>query len=342
MRKRGVPTAQLDNALESGARRRFADTDGERAATKPFPMLMRKTRFPLSLAAVAIAALMTFSSTRADEKTDRANALQVLQKGDYAAALATFKPLAEKGDPYAQFVLGQMAEQGLGIPQSYREAARWYKLAAGAGEPDAMTNLGYLYEQGKGVPQDYKEAVDLYRKAAEAGNAVAQTNLANVYFQGKLTAQNDKEAAAWYAEAARQGDPAAQFNLARMLDRGRGVEKDPKRALELYTESAKAGFPSAQLNLGVYYAEGHGVEKDAIEAHKWFNLAASSADDEDTQKNASRNRDLIAKQMTPDEIARAQALALEWKPSPPASGNAASALAATTKTPAQPSPGNGD
>jgi TPR repeat protein len=275
--------------------------------------IMRRFHPRFAIAAVALAMVLV-QPVRADEKADRAKAVTALQNGDYATALTVFRPLAEKGDSYAQFVLGQMAEQGAGVAQNYREAGRWYKLAADAGEPDAMTNLGFLYEQGKGVPQDYKAAVDLYKKAAEAGNAVAQTNLANVYFEGKLTGQDDKEAARWYAKAAAQGDPAAQFNLARMVERGRGVDKDPARAIALYTESANAGFAAAQLNLGVCYAEGRAVAKNVVEAHKWFNLAASSAEDPDTQQNASRNRDRVAKQMSAEEIARAQTLAREWKP----------------------------
>jgi hypothetical protein len=41
----------------------------------------------------------------------------------------------------------------------------------------------------------------------------------------------------------------------------------------------------------------------------WFNLAASSGD-----KDAVKNRDDVAKQMTPARVAESQKLAREWKP----------------------------
>lgn len=258
-------------------------------------------------------------------------AIEALNNGDFPAALAVLKPMADSGDPFARFTMGQLAETGNGLPKSPREAARWYKLAVEAGQTDAMTNLGLLYEQGRGVPQDYKEALRLYTAAATAGNPVAQTNLANSYLDGRIVKQDFAEAASWYRRASSQHDPQAQFNLARMYDTGRGVDKDPKEALALYRQAANLGLPSAQLNLGVAYAEGRGVPKDAVEAHRWFNLAAVAAEDDNTRENATRNRDVISKTMTAEQVDRAQALARDWKPVMPSQPNAASVPADAAK-----------
>jgi TPR repeat protein len=57
------------------------------------------------------------------------------------------------------------------------------------------------------------------------------------------------------------------------------------------------------------YEKGEGVAQDYVEAHKWYNLAAAQG-----EKIASNNRDSIAKEMTPEQIAEAQKLAREWKP----------------------------
>lgn len=43
----------------------------------------------------------------------------------------------------------------------------------------------------------------------------------------------------------------------------------------------------------------------------WFNLAGAQGD-----KDAVSNRDYAATLMTPDQIAEAQRLAREWKPTP--------------------------
>ncbi len=55
------------------------------------------------------------------------------------------------------------------------------------------------------------------------------------------------------------------------------------------------------------YAKGQGVTQDYVQAHFWSNLAASQDNDA-----ARKNLDVIAKQMAPADISKAQALAREW------------------------------
>lgn len=61
------------------------------------------------------------------------------------------------------------------------------------------------------------------------------------------------------------------------------------------------------------YASGRGVPQNYI-AHMWYNLAASRAMDTAIHDIAVINRDGVAAKMTPDQIAEAQRLASEWKP----------------------------
>ena len=65
----------------------------------------------------------------------------------------------------------------------------------------------------------------------------------------------------------------------------------------------------AQYNLGVFYDDDLGVPQDRVRAHMWFSLSASQGRD-----GAAAFRDLIARRMTPGQIAEAQKLAREWKP----------------------------
>ena len=55
------------------------------------------------------------------------------------------------------------------------------------------------------------------------------------------------------------------------------------------------------------YAKGQGVTQDYVQAHFWSNLAAAQGHD-----TARKNLDIIAKQMTPSDISKAQAMAREW------------------------------
>jgi TPR repeat protein len=110
--------------------------------------------------------------------------LAASQAGDYATALQEWRPLAEQGNAQAQWSLGYMYGNGLGVIQDYAEAANWYRKAAEQGEALAQYNLGIMYDNGLGVIQDYAEAVDWYRKAAEQGEALAQYNLGSMYATG--------------------------------------------------------------------------------------------------------------------------------------------------------------
>lgn len=72
--------------------------------------------------------------------------------------------------------------------------------------------------------------------------------------------------------------------------------------------AAARGDIGAYFDLGVVYSTGsHGAECDLVEAHKWFNLAASKGHDE-----AGWCRADISDEMTAREIAEAQRRAREW------------------------------
>ena len=58
-----------------------------------------------------------------------------------------------------------MYDNGVGVPQDYTEALKWYLHAARQGDADAQYNLGVMYRNGKGVPQDNAAALKWYRRA---------------------------------------------------------------------------------------------------------------------------------------------------------------------------------
>ena len=55
------------------------------------------------------------------------------------------------------------------------------------------------------------------------------------------------------------------------------------------------------------YAEGEGVPQDYVWAHVWLEFAANGG-----YATAQRTLDAVAKMMTPADISKAEALALEW------------------------------
>ena len=82
---------------------------------------------------------------------------------------------------------------------------------------------------------------------------------------------------------------------------------DYATALREWKPFAEQGNASAQSNLGLMYFFGHGVPADYVLAYMWLNIAASSGE----SKMASKNRDIVAKNMTPSQLETAQRLARE-------------------------------
>ena len=79
-------------------------------------------------------------------------------------------------------------------------------------------------------------------------------------------------------------------------------------AIAGYLADAVAGDIAALFNLGVAYSTGsNGVESDLVEAHKWFNLAASRG-----HEDAAFCRADVSDEMTAREIAEAQRRARRW------------------------------
>ena len=87
--------------------------------------------------------------------------------------------------------------------------------------------------------------------------------------------------------------------------------RDYATALRIVRPLPERGDANAQYNLGVFYDNGLGVPQDRIRAYMWLDLAAMQG-----RESAATFRDLVARVMTPGQIAEAQKLAREWKPKP--------------------------
>ncbi len=66
--------------------------------------------------------------------------------------------------------------------------------------------------------------------------------------------------------------------------------------------------------LGTIYELGRDVPHDHVQAHTWFNLAASSFPPGEDRVKAVKNRDDVAMRMIPVQLLKAQKLAREWRP----------------------------
>ena len=200
--------------------------------------------FSVLLAAAMIGAFFV-TVARADFQAG----VKAYDAGDYAAAIAEWRPLAEQGNLEAQFGMGIIYENGRGIGRDYTEASSWYTMAAEGGHPGAQFNLGNMYQQGLGVEKDPKKAVYWWTLAAAQGLSEAQLNLGIAYHRGDGVDVDQDEALAWFVRAAESGNPMGQFSAGYAFEIGLGTEPDLAKARTYYIEASQAGVQQAVTRL---------------------------------------------------------------------------------------------
>ena len=105
---------------------------------------------------------------------------------------------------------------------------------------------------------------------------------------------------------AEQGNAVAQYSLGVMYDNGQGVPQDFKEAVRWYRLAADQGHAGAQNNLGAMFGQAHGVPHLPVLQHALYNLARAQGNEV-----AADNLKNLEPDLTPQEIADAQALARE-------------------------------
>ena len=157
-------------------------------------------------------------------------AIQKLQAGDTAGAMALLTRASDGGDTKATNRLARMYERGEGVTRDLSKARRLTERAASAGSREAQHNLGVYYvDEGPG--RDLTKAADNFRRAARRGLADSQYNLAAMAEQGNGIPKNDREAYFWYSVAGRNGDSDASKKaneLAARLSPAQKTEEDRK------------------------------------------------------------------------------------------------------------------
>jgi uncharacterized protein len=158
--------------------------------------------------------------------------------GKYSVALSELTLDAKNDNDFAQYLLGRMFMNGMGVDQNLETGIYWYTLAAEQGNMPAQYALGIFYDTN-GTQIDHKSSVK------------------------------------WYLLAAEQGYDRAQHNLAIKYKNGEGVIQDYETAFNLYLLAGEQGLYASQASLGEMYENGYGTTKDYVYAHMWGNIASS-------------------------------------------------------------------
>ncbi len=159
---------------------------------------------------LVVAALMSVAGPAVAADQTVREGIEAWQKGDHAAAIATWSPLAAKGDADAAFNLGQAYRLGKGVPTDLARAQQYLEQAARKDHVDAATTLGILMFQNG----NRTGAMRWIKKAALAGEARAMLLYGTALYNGDGIPVDPVMAYAFVSRAAAQGLGAGRATLA--------------------------------------------------------------------------------------------------------------------------------
>ena len=160
--------------------------------------------------------------------------IEAWQHSDYDKAVRIWRPLAEQGDPDAQFNLAQAYRLGRGVPTNLAAAQIWLERAAVQGHVDAQTTLGLLLFQSG----DKANAMKWLKASADKNDPRALLVYGTALFNGDSVTQDAAQGYALVSRAAAQGLAPAKSTLAEM---GQVISAaDRKKAVALVAQQKNA------------------------------------------------------------------------------------------------------
>jgi len=161
------------------------------------------------------------------------------------------------------------------------------------------------YESG-----DYATALKEFLPLAEAGQPSAQAAIGQMYLDGHGVPQDPAQAAIWLEKAAGGGNARARAQIGALYATGTGVQQDEMKASYWLLKAANQNVRQSQRFIAQRFYAGLGVPRDLAQSFLYAALCAKQGDPEGQQM-----LNILAKEMTPAEQARAQALLQGWQPS---------------------------
>lgn len=192
---------------------------------------MRNKTVRLALLAITMAGAMPVAAQQPSVR----GGVEAWQRGNYEDAVRQWRPLADRGDPDAQYNLAQAYKLGRGVPLNMTLAEQWYERAARQGHEQAGANLGLiLFQNGR-----RREAMPYIERAAQGGDPRAQYVLGTALFNGDVVARDWPRAYAMMSRAAADGLPPAVQQLQAMAQHL--SPEDLSRGEQLAAEMASSG-----------------------------------------------------------------------------------------------------
>jgi TPR repeat protein len=204
-----------------------------------------------------------------------AEAYTVFEKGEHVKAVELAKPLAEKGDKDAIYLLGFAYENGQGVEPSREKALEYYRKGQAKNHADSIYRLAaMLLASGQGdLAQEGRETLE---KHAATDPTVAGRILGEAFLLGRLTPEPAPETAVkWWSKAASAGDVPSMVLLGRLYDGQLGQTSlaNSKTAYDYFMKAAEKGDSSAMVAVGIRLLKSDAVAADEKKGMSWLNKA---------------------------------------------------------------------
>ncbi len=221
----------------------------------------------------------------------QAAALDLIDKGEFAAAAIRIQPLANRGHVPSQRTLAHLWSTGRATPDDPRQELAWITAAAKLDDDAALQRLAWLYDEGVLRKRETRAARGVHRLLISRGRTAAIRDASRVelkrlvgpagnpFWQGRSEPE--------LLPLAEQGDAAAMVELARVIEWGRSLSDVWERSTPWWIRAAEAGHRDAQRKVAWLHEQGLGVAKDEAMATHWYGLAARQ-DDGDAQFEYAR------------------------------------------------------
>ena len=174
------------------------------------------------------------------------------EEGRNKSAIRRLEPLAVRGVPDAQYLLGHMLFMGYG-KMDIRRGRNLIESAAHAGSHDAQSTLvatNAVWE----TEEKNEIAVNWANKLKDAGIAYGYFFLGMAHQCGTGVSENSSLARGLLKEAIALGSRPAAFELGVLLEGGAGGPRDVPGAVELFKVGGRHGWPESLYALGIIFS----------------------------------------------------------------------------------------
>jgi TPR repeat protein len=196
----------------------------------------------------------------------------------YKGTIRGLARLAKRGDPRAQFLLGQAYRMERGVKNDPKKFYELVLTAANQDYPVAQWWVGFAHQADSakfGVkPDPYNLAgpgMMYYEKSARNGYKQAARQMAGYYYHGTRKVRKSKHLAyKYWAQAENESD------LYKMYDYGDLDRKQSLKLIKLLEKRDRGGDTYAPIKLAQIYLKGKsGIKKNCELALKWLSQAAN-------------------------------------------------------------------